>query len=98
MSSVLSVFTEAVFVMVARNPLINKPAPVNRLVASNAQEKAILFTSEAHKKKRMTMSDESLLKTCPNEMERALIHKIFIDTLDTSASTFKVRHKPEGMF
>ena len=82
--------------MVARNPLNNKSAIVNRLVTSNEEEQAILATSERHQQQRMAMSDESLLKRFPNEKERALIHNMFLDTLDLSASTFKVRVKPEG--
>jgi len=83
--------------MVARDPVENKAAIVNRLHARNSEEKNILELSRNHQALRKSMSDESLLKTIPNESERSLIHKIFIDTLDSTATTFKVRRKPAGM-
>jgi len=66
--------------MVARDPVENKAAIVNRLHARNSEEKNILELSRNHQALRKSMSDESLLKTIPNESERSLIHKIFIDT------------------
>lgn len=88
---------EAAFVMVSRNPLLHKGSLVNGLEASNDAERAILATSEIHQQNRKAMADESLLKTCPTEDERTLIHSLFLDTLDPSASTFRLRHKPEGV-
>ena len=88
--------SEAVFVMVARNPLLNSSSLVNKLGSSTPEEKAIVAKSESLQSLRKTMARESLLKTVPNKEERSLIHDIFINTLDPSGTTFKVRVKPEG--
>ncbi|XP_067948664.1 acyl-coenzyme A thioesterase 9, mitochondrial-like [Watersipora subatra] len=85
---------EAVFLMVAKNPINNSSVLVNPLKAATEQERAILAVSESHQKQRKLMADESLLKTAPSEMEQTLIHEIFLSSLDPSASTFKARIKP----
>lgn len=90
------IITEAVFVMVARNPLMNCSSLVHPLQASTADEQKILARSEELQGLRKKMAQESLLKTAPNEKERKRIHDIFINTLDPSATTFKIRVKPEG--
>lgn len=92
----MTLVLEAVFVMVARNPLTNKSALVNGLEATTPEEQRVLSTSQLHQNQRKQMSKESLLKVAPNESERQLIHDMFLDTLDPRASTFKIRVKPEG--
>lgn len=87
---------EAQFVLVARDPVNKNSAFVNPLQADTADEERIMKLGEANKMKRQEESKRSLLLMAPNENERFLIHKLFLETIDPKAVSFKVRIKPEN--
>ena len=87
---------EAQFVLVARDPVNQGSAFVNPLYAETAEEERIIKLGEANKMKRQQEAKRSLLLMAPNENERFLIHKLFLETIDPTAVSFKVRIKPEN--
>ncbi|KAK6195836.1 hypothetical protein SNE40_001182 [Patella caerulea] len=84
------------FLMVARNPVTGGPAAVNPLKPNGPEEEEIFMKGEANKAIRQNMANKSLLKTPPDESERLIIHNLFLETIDESSSTFKIRIKPEN--
>ncbi|XP_053403174.1 acyl-coenzyme A thioesterase 9, mitochondrial-like [Mercenaria mercenaria] len=84
----------AKFLMVARNPITKGSAVVNKLQPEGPEEEKLFSLGEESKAKRMLESQKTLLKTAPDEEERLLIHNLFLETMDPTAHTFKVRIKP----
>ncbi|XP_021346919.1 acyl-coenzyme A thioesterase 9, mitochondrial-like [Mizuhopecten yessoensis] len=87
---------EARFVMVSRNPVTKKSAPVNKLQPVGPEEEKLFQLGKSNKVKRQLEGERTLLKTAPSEEERELIHNLFLQTLDSSASSFRVRVKPDN--
>ncbi|XP_002738606.1 acyl-coenzyme A thioesterase 9, mitochondrial-like [Saccoglossus kowalevskii] len=87
---------DASFMMVSRDPMNQRKAFVCPLKAESDEEKQLLMKGEDNRKRRIRESKESLLKTPPNADETALIHRLFLDTLDPMSVTFKARVKPDG--
>ncbi|XP_069103538.1 acyl-coenzyme A thioesterase 9, mitochondrial-like [Argopecten irradians] len=84
------------FVMVARNPVTKKSGSVNKLKPVGPEEERLFELGESNKVKRQLEGERTLLKTPPSEEERQLIHDLFLQTLDTSAASFRVRVKPDN--
>jgi len=82
------------FLMVARDPLNRGSAFVAPLHPEGPQEEAIFAEGVRHKSLRQKSSKESLLKSCPSPTETALIHSMFLETLDVKQNTFRYRVKP----
>lgn len=82
------------FLMVARDPLNRGSAYVAPLKPDGAEEEAIFADGVRHKSLRQKSATESLLKTCPSPGESALIHSMFLETLDPKQNTFRNRVKP----
>ena len=68
--------TQAVFVMVARDPMNQGSAIINPLIATNDDEKEILQLGDLNKLNRKLLQEESLFKIPPNETGE-LIKKLF---------------------
>ncbi|XP_046549228.1 LOW QUALITY PROTEIN: acyl-coenzyme A thioesterase 9, mitochondrial-like [Haliotis rubra] len=84
------------FIMVARDPVTNRAAVVNRLVPNGPEEEALFRKGEASKLLRQEEAKKILLKTPPSEEESLIVHDLFLHTIDTKGGTFKVRVKPPG--
>lgn len=87
---------KARFVMVARDPLNRGSAFVNPVLLETPVEKAMFEEGEVNNQRRKQLASESLLKLPPTEEERALIHEMFLSTLDHKAHSFSVRVKPDN--
>lgn len=87
---------EAQFVVVARDPVNKGSAFINPLVPDTADEERLIKLGQANKMKRQQEAKRSLLLMAPNENERFIIHKLFLDTIDPQAVSFKIRVKPEN--
>ncbi|XP_048247172.1 acyl-coenzyme A thioesterase 9, mitochondrial-like [Haliotis rufescens] len=84
------------FIMVARDPVTNRAAVVNRLVPKGPEEEALFRKGEASKLLRQEEARKMLLKTPPSNDEILIVHDLFLQTIDTKGGTFKVRIKPPG--
>jgi len=89
-------FTEALFVLVARDPLNRGKAFINPLELITEEEKELFNNGELNKKRRYQISQDSLFKVPPNQDEQEIIHDFFINTVDHKAMSFKARVKPEN--
>ncbi len=87
---------EATFVMVARDPIQQKGAIVNRLVPETEEEKSIFKRSAENREKKKWSVGQSLFKVSPTAEEREIIHGLFLNTLDPTKSTFHSRVKPDN--
>lgn len=88
--------TEALFVLVARDPLNRGAAFLNPLELENDEEKELFKKGEENKKRRYKISQDSLFKVPPSLPEQEIIHDFFINTVDHKAMSFKARVKPEN--
>jgi len=89
-------FTEARFLMVARDPLNRGSAFINPLVLETDAEKELFQKGETNKKGRFEISQDSLFKVPPAQEEQEIIHDFFINTVDHKAMSFKARIKPQN--
>jgi len=89
-------FTEARFLMVARDPLNRGSAFINPLVVETKEEKKLFAKGDTNKKRRFEISQDSLFKVPPAQDEQEIIHDFFINTVDHKAMSFKARIKPEN--
>ncbi|KAH8887136.1 Thioesterase/thiol ester dehydrase-isomerase [Thozetella sp. PMI_491] len=70
------------FTMVALDPVTRKPAPVPKLICSTPEEEALFKAGEA---KSLAKKDElrmSLLEREPDDLEAAMIHKIWLKQVE----------------
>jgi len=88
--------TEALFVLVARDPLNRGAAFINPLELRTDEEKVLFAEGEANKKRRYQISQDSLFKVPPTLEEQDIIHDFFINTVDHKAMSFKARVKPQN--
>ncbi|KAK3086446.1 hypothetical protein FSP39_018538 [Pinctada imbricata] len=86
----------AKFLMVARNPITKKSAPINPLQPETDEEKRLFEEGAVSKAKRQEEAHKNLLRMPPDEEERVTVHEKFLQTLDLGSRTFKVRVKPEN--
>ena len=84
-------FTEALFVLVARDPLNRGAAFINPLELVTDKEKEIFAKGEMNKKRRYQISQETLFKQIPNIDEQELVHDFFMKTVDHKQMSFKAR-------
>lgn len=56
---------------------------VHPLRAETPEDAAIIERGEKNKQLRLHRSEQSLLKSAPTAEEREIVHKLFVDTLDT---------------
>eukprot|EP00794_Sanderia_malayensis_P005277 gene5277-5944_t len=87
---------EATFVMVARDPIQQKGAIVNKLVPGSEEERRIFDQSNKSRNEKKSSVKQSLFKVSPTAEEREIIHGLFLNTLDPRKSTFHSRVKPEN--
>ena len=99
--------TEALFVLVARDPLNRGAAFINPLELVTNEEKELFRQGEENKKRskisiqiflilyifcrRYQISQETLFKQIPNEDEQELVHDFFMKTVDHKQMSFKAR-------
>ncbi|XP_043219163.1 acyl-coenzyme A thioesterase 9, mitochondrial-like isoform X2 [Amphibalanus amphitrite] len=88
--------TKAEMVMVARDPLNTGSAVVNPLVADTPEEQEMVKVGKVNKVRRKRMAEQSLFKLPPTQSEVALIHQVFIDTVDHG--TFRQRRPENALF
>ncbi|KAF2349945.1 HotDog domain [Trinorchestia longiramus] len=88
--------TTAVFVFVARDPLNQGPALVNRLVPHTEEEKAIFEQGVRNKLARKIVKEESLFRQPPNETEKSLVHDLFLSMSNPEQHEFAPKRKPAG--
>ena len=74
-----------------RDPLNTKAAVLNPLKVETEAEKEIFQIGHNNMLKRKQCAKDSLFKHPPSEHEKMLIHDFFIQTVDHSALSFKVR-------
>ncbi|XP_065350566.1 acyl-coenzyme A thioesterase 9, mitochondrial-like [Cloeon dipterum] len=86
--------TRATFLMAARDPTGHGPAIVNALEPVTPEEKARYNYGEMNKKRRTAVQRASLLKTGPSAEEQAIIHELFLQTVDPKDTTFHRRIVP----
>lgn len=86
--------TRAVFLMAARSATNHEAAIVNPLAPGTEEEKTIFAGGENRKKRRKQTQKESLFLQEPNDFEQALIHKIFMRTIDLNTRVFNSRFIP----
>jgi len=89
-------FTEARFLMVARDPLNRGSAFINPLKVETKEEEELFVKGDINKKSRFEISQDSLFKVPPAQDEQEIIHDFFINTVDHKAMSFKARIKPEN--
>lgn len=89
-------FTEARFLMVARDPLNRGSAFINPLHVETTEEKKVFAKGDTNKKRRFEISQDSLFKVPPAQDEQDIIHDFFINTVDHKAMSFKARIKPQN--
>jgi len=89
-------FTDALFVLVARDPLNRGAGFLNPLELVTAEEKELFKNGEENKKRRYQLSQDSLFKVPPSLEEQEIIHNFFINTVDHKAMSFKARVKPQN--
>ncbi|XP_033643173.1 acyl-coenzyme A thioesterase 9, mitochondrial-like [Asterias rubens] len=82
------------FLMVARDPNNRGATFVHPLRAETPEEATILERGEKNKQLRLHRSEQSLFKSAPTAEEREIIHRLFVDTLDTKSASFSTRTKP----
>lgn len=88
---------EATFVMVGRNPVTNKSAPVNFLQLRTPEEIFMYQQGEQRKALRQKMAKKDLTKQPPTEEERKLIHELFLQTVDQSVNSLQGEQRlPSG--
>jgi acyl-coenzyme A thioesterase 9 len=88
--------TEAVFVLVARDPTNKGSAFINPLQVVGEEELVIYNKGIENQNRRQTMKNISLFSHPPSEDEKTLIHDFFIKTVDHKAMSFKARILPEN--
>ncbi|ODN03304.1 Acyl-coenzyme A thioesterase 9, mitochondrial [Orchesella cincta] len=73
---------DAVFLMVARDPMNRGSARINPLVAETPEEQAFLKMGVARQQIRRGEEEENIFKKSPNEEERKIIHDRFIEKMN----------------
>lgn len=86
--------TRAVFLMASRSATNHQAAILNPLVPVTEEEKNIFAGGESRKKRRMQIQKESLFLQEPNDFEQALIHNIFVRSIDLNTKVFNLRVIP----
>ena len=82
--------------MVARDPVAQKGAIINRLVPATKEEEEINEKSRIKRNAKKLTTERSVFKVPPTADERKIIHELFLNTLDPTKSTFHSRVKPEN--
>lgn len=88
--------TTAVFVFVARDPLNQGAAIINKLVPHTEEEKKIFDQGVLNKLSRKIVKEESLFRQPPNETEKSLVHDLFLSMSNPKQHEFAPKIKPEG--
>ncbi|KAA0200829.1 hypothetical protein HAZT_HAZT000286, partial [Hyalella azteca] len=88
--------TTAVFVFVARDPLNQGAAIINKLVPNTEEEKKIFEQGVLNKLSRKIVKEESLFKQPPNETEKNLVHELFLSMSNPKQHEFAPKRKPQG--
>nr|XP_053642235.1 acyl-coenzyme A thioesterase 9, mitochondrial-like isoform X2 [Cherax quadricarinatus]XP_053642236.1 acyl-coenzyme A thioesterase 9, mitochondrial-like isoform X2 [Cherax quadricarinatus] len=88
--------TRAVFVMVARDPLNQGSALVNKLTCETPQEQKLYQAGEINKFHRKHIQEVSLFKVPPNETEKTLVHELFMSMANSKELSFSSKKKPEN--
>lgn len=88
--------TRALFLMASRSATNHEAVVVNPLVPGNEEEKEIFAGGESRKRRRIQLQEQSLFLHEPNDFEQALIHKLFMRTIDLHDKRFNVRYIPPG--
>ena len=84
------------FVMVAIDAVTKAPTAVTPIEPANEQEKEYFKRGIEHQERRLKVRQQSLFKTPPNAEESALIHNMYLRTLDPNKHSFKERFKPSS--
>lgn len=74
--------TEALFVLVARDPLNKQPAFINPLKLETEEEKDLFKIGVENKKRRYKIFQDSLFNVPPTLEEQEIVHDFFINTVD----------------
>ena len=80
--------------MVARDPVAQKGAIINRLVPATKLEQDINEKSKVIRSAKKLTTERSVFKVPPTADERKIIHELFLNTLDPRKSSFHNRVKP----
>lgn len=87
--------SKAIFLIVARNAVNNGPAPINKLVPGNEQEKAIYIEAQKRNKERQKKRDKPESKVPPTKEEVKILFDIFQRTR-SSRGDMEESSLPEG--
>lgn len=88
--------TEALFVLVARNPANTGSAFINPLEIVTEEEKEIYNKGKENQVRRRTMANTSLFTQPPTEEEKVEIHDFFLKTVDHKAMSYRARVLPNN--
>ncbi|CAG0901152.1 unnamed protein product [Darwinula stevensoni] len=91
-----NLITHALFVMVLRDVIRDRPVPANPLRLASDLELKLYNQGKNNAVRRMTDTEESLLRKPPTEQERFIIHDLFLQTLNSEKHTFQSRVRPPG--
>ena len=86
--------SKAVFKMAARSVHDGSGAIINKINPQTAEEIMYFKKGEENKINQQNRCDDSLLNTAPTEIEREIIHHMFLKTIDTEKAKFHVQNKP----
>lgn len=86
--------TRALFLIAARDPMAQKAALINPLIATTDEEREILAGGETRKKQRKLEQSQYLTKVIPDAEEQNIIHSLFVRTVDEVS--LKKRNLPTG--
>ncbi|KAF9955072.1 hypothetical protein BGZ72_004027 [Mortierella alpina] len=84
------------FTMVARDALTGRAAQVNPMLLQNETEKKLFQMGEDHKAKKRVAADSALTKRPPTEVERFLIHDLYLEYSKYDDPQRKVK-KPDNV-
>ncbi|XP_031344032.1 acyl-coenzyme A thioesterase 9, mitochondrial-like isoform X1 [Photinus pyralis] len=86
--------TRALFLIAARDPMAQKAAVINPLIATTDEEREILAGGETRKKQRKLEQSQHLTKVIPDAEEQSIIHGLFVRSVDEVS--LKSRKLPAG--
>lgn len=74
----------------------SQSVPINPLNLTTPEEKYLFSLGEKNIARRRKLALDSLFKVPPRQEENAIIHKVFVTTLDHDVRSFSARVKPEN--
>lgn len=90
------VLINCTFTMVSLDPGTKRPVPINPVIAETPEEKKLFTRGEQNSKRRKRLTQTSLIKHTPNDLESDLIHAYWQKQIQYHDSTDPLR-KPDNV-